>query len=183
VLLDELPCRQRDMKLFALATGLRQADVMQLEWPQVDLERQTCWVDGEEAKADEDLHVSLNDVAQDVLRRQRGKHRARVFSYHGRPIAQVNTKAWRKALQWAGIENFRWHDLRHTWASWLVQHGTHSMSYRRSAAGSRQRWYGATPTWRQRRWPAIPQLPAVCSRRAKCASTTLRDEDGSTQQS
>ena len=34
-----------------------------------------------------------------------------------------HTKAWKKALQRAGVQNFRWHDLRHTFASLLVSGG------------------------------------------------------------
>ncbi len=39
-------------------------------------------------------------------------------------MKQVNTKAWRQALARAGIEDVRWHDSRHTSASWLVHAGT-----------------------------------------------------------
>ena len=46
-----------------------------------------------------------------------------VFSYRGKRIKCLTTKAWYAALKRAGIENFRWHDLRHTWASWLIQEG------------------------------------------------------------
>jgi integrase len=60
----------------------------------------------------------------DVVRAQRGKHRTHVFTYEGQPIKQVSTQAWYLALKRAGIEDFRWHDLRHTWASWHVQSGT-----------------------------------------------------------
>jgi integrase len=53
-----------------------------------------------------------------------GTHPTHVFTCHWKPIKQVSTKAWYAALAAAGIEDFRWHDLRHTWASWHVQNGT-----------------------------------------------------------
>lgn len=123
-LLSELPVHQRDITLFALATGLRQSNVVTLTWPQVDLQRKTAWIPGDKAKGKEDIHVSLSQMSVEVLQRQLGKHDEFVFTYAGKPITQVNTKAWRSALKRTGIENFRWHDLRHTWASWLVQNGT-----------------------------------------------------------
>lgn len=123
-LLKELPFHQRDITLFALSTGLRQANVIELAWEQVDLKRCTAWIPGDKAKGKEDIHISLSQFSVELLQRQLGKHKERVFTYAGKPIGQVNTKAWRSALKRAGIENFRWHDLRHTWASWLVQSGT-----------------------------------------------------------
>jgi integrase len=59
-----------------------------------------------------------------IVRQRLGKHPTHVFSYRGKPITEVSTKAWYVALEKAGIEDFRWHDLRHTWASWHVQAGT-----------------------------------------------------------
>ncbi|MBI5917770.1 MAG: site-specific integrase [Nitrosomonadales bacterium] len=77
-----------------------------------------AWIHLDQAKAWKAILVPLNSVAMGVLLRQVGKHPARVFSWHGKPVA------WTGALKRAGIEDFRWHDLRHTWASWLAQQGT-----------------------------------------------------------
>ena len=123
-LLRELPAHQRDVVLFTLATGLRQSNVLRLEWSHVNLESGHAWVDADQSKNRRPIAVPLNSKALEVLRRQIGKHPARVFTYAGRPLDRANTHAWQKALKRAGIENFRWHDTRHTWATWHRQAGT-----------------------------------------------------------
>ena len=122
-LVKELPEHLAEMVRFTLATGLRQANVTGLEWSQVDMDKEYAWIHPDQAKARKPIPVPLSEKAMQVLRRQGGKHPARVFTYLGKPVREVNTKAWRNALERAGIANFRWHDLRHTWASWHVQIG------------------------------------------------------------
>ena len=86
--------------------------------------RRVAWIHPDQAKARRAIPVPLNAEAVLLIRRQIGKHATHVFSYRGARVVQVNTKAWYAALKRAGIVEFRWHDLRHTWASWHVQNGT-----------------------------------------------------------
>jgi integrase/thioredoxin reductase len=123
-LLAVLPAHLADMATFSLATGLRRSNVTGLQWSQVDLVRRLAWIHPDQAKARKAIAVPLNAEAVLIIRRQIGKHQTHVFSYKGNTIYQVSTKTWYTALKKSGIENFRWHDLRHTWASWHVQQGT-----------------------------------------------------------
>jgi integrase len=123
-LLAALPAHLVAMARFSLETGLRQANVSGLRWSQVDLSRRCAWIHPDQAKARKAIAVPLTAAAVVVIRQQIGKCETHVFSYRGRSIRQVNTKAWRAALKRVGIADFRWHDLRHTWASWHVQSGT-----------------------------------------------------------
>lgn len=112
------------MTAFSLATGLRKSNVTGLCWSQIDLLRRLAWIHPDQSKTRKAIAVPLNADALRVLSLQIGKHPLRVFSYKGEPVAQVTTAAWYKALKRCGIDDFRWHDLRHTWASWHVQNGT-----------------------------------------------------------
>lgn len=123
-LLAELPEHLQDMVTFSLATGLRQANVAKLRWDQIDLERRVLWIHFDESKNKRPLGVNLSETAMEVLHRQVGKHPSRVFTYLGKPVRYTNTRSFRQGLKRAEIENFRWHDLRHTWASWHAQAGT-----------------------------------------------------------
>jgi len=123
-LLAELPEHLADMAAFSLATGLRASNVTGLQWTEVDLARRLAWVHPDQAKARKAIPVPLNAEAVSLVRKQLGKHLTHVFSFRGKPITQVSTKAWYGALERAGVSNFRWHDLRHTCAIWHVQSGT-----------------------------------------------------------
>ena len=108
---------------FALATGCRAREITGLEWNRVDLKRGTAWLD--HTKNGTPRGVPLNVDAVRVLAGQVGKHPIFCFTYKGEPIGwELTNSAWKTALAKAGIENFRFHDLRHTWASWHRQSGT-----------------------------------------------------------
>jgi integrase len=123
-LIAALPEHLGPMVAFALATGLRRYNVTHLEWTAVNMRRKIAWVHADEAKGGRTLSVPLNDSALAVLRAQRGKHKRIVFPYQGRAMARQGEATWEAACKAAGLKNFRWHDLRHTWASWHVQAGT-----------------------------------------------------------
>ena len=116
-LLAALPKHLADMAAFPLATGLRRGNVTGLQWSQVDLVRRLAWIHPDQAKARKAIAVPLNAEAVLIIRKQAGTHATHVFSFRGKPITQVSTKALSAALEKAGIDDFGWHDLRHTWAS------------------------------------------------------------------
>lgn len=120
-LLKLLPAHSADLARFAVATGLRRSNVTGLTWDRVDLRRRTAFVPGSQAKAGRGIPVALNADAIAVLKRWKGRDEKWVFVFRGKRITQVATKAWRRACREAGLEGFRFHDLRHTWASWQVQ--------------------------------------------------------------
>lgn len=135
----ELPAHMKPMAAFALATGLRQANVLRLEWKRVDLDTQRVWFEAADMKADEALGIDLSEDAVKVLEGQKGKHAEWVFPFRGKPVGEIKT-AFMAACVRAGVgkvtvvedddgkhtkyEGFTWHGFRHTFATWHKQNGT-----------------------------------------------------------
>jgi len=110
---------------FAVATGLRSGPIRAMEWKQVDLENRVAMVRVSQSKNAKALRVPLGDRAMAVLEDCKGRHSRRVFTKGGKPVPrEMVNRAWRRACTEAGLEGLRFHDLRHTWASWHVQQGT-----------------------------------------------------------
>lgn len=122
-LLDALPAHLVAPTVVALSTGLRRSRCMGLRWDQVDMDRRVVLIDGDEMKNGEDHGIPLSDIAFEAISEQRGKHERFVFTYNGRGFKRPGTATWNNALAEAKIEDFRWHDLRHTWASMMTQAG------------------------------------------------------------
>ncbi len=137
-LMAELPEHLAAMERVSLATGPRQRNVVELEWSQVDMDRRCAWIFADQAKGARGIALALNSEPMAVLRQQPRIHK-RVFLYKGRPVSPVNNHAWRKALRRAGIENFRLHDLRSTWATWHRQAGIALIGCKSSELGAQVR--------------------------------------------
>ena len=125
-LLAPSPQWLQEIIVFALNTGLRQGEILNLQWPQVDLFRKTLTLLEQKNKSKDTL--PLNDSAIKVLKARAKVRQIRnshvFYNGHGKKIAARNLlRAYYSAVKNAELKALRFHDLRHTWATRLVQAG------------------------------------------------------------
>lgn len=113
--------------LLAVNTGVRRGELLQLRWRDVDLQRRLLTVRGEGAKTGQTRHVPLNSESVDVMKAWRPvafEPDSYVFggALASQPLVAIR-KSWTNVLKAAKVKGFRFHDLRHTFASKLVMAG------------------------------------------------------------
>jgi len=108
---------------FSATTGLRTRAIQLLTWNWI--QKDGVRLPPEVMKSKKWLVIPLSQTAWHILAEQWGQHPEYVFTYKGKPFTtQFTNTAWVKACKRAGIPGTRFHDLRHSWASWHVQRGT-----------------------------------------------------------
>ena len=121
--------KNKDLKLvvlMALSTGARRMEVWGLSWGDVDLESGRIVFN--RTKNNEKRGVRLTGQVLDLLRRKRASLRVKssslIFPSKSSPEKPCNFRlVFIRALKDAGLEDFRWHDLRHTTGSYLAMQG------------------------------------------------------------
>jgi len=115
-LCDHLPHHAVLLVKFAVLTGMRAGEILNLTWDKVNLKQRIIKLGAEDTKTSEPRVIYLNDKVLDILNeaaKVRGFGHNRVFTHKGRPIASIKT-CFKTACRKAGIDNLRFHDLRHT---------------------------------------------------------------------
>jgi integrase len=108
----------------ALHTGMRRSEQYQCDWSWVDVDRRVLTVP--RSKHGEKRRVYLNDdaVAALIVLWRFSEGRGRIFAHLYTSAKTIGAREWfAMVLRKAGIANFHWHDLRHTFASLLVMAG------------------------------------------------------------
>lgn len=114
------------MVLLSLHTGLRRGELFSLRWDNINFDRAILTVRGDTAKSGKTRYIPLNAQALQILKDWRKRYEGNDWIFAnaktGESFGHVKT-AWTKILTSAKIENFRWHDMRHHFASKLVMAG------------------------------------------------------------
>jgi integrase len=118
-----------DFILLALNTGMRRTEILQLENHRIDLNEKRIHLDGSQTKNGKRRVIPLNNAALLAINNriksnhEKGITGTRLFlQRNGKPVVQINT-AFTNAVRKTTIQDFRLHDLRHTFASWLISEG------------------------------------------------------------
>ena len=128
-LLPDLPEGQfvdylRPMILLSLNTGARQGELVKLRWDAVDLDNAVITFHGDTTKSGATRHIPLNSEALETLKRWHAQSVGSIVfaGRAGDELVEIKT-AWNNLLKKAKITAFRWHDMRHHFASRLVMAG------------------------------------------------------------
>jgi integrase len=125
-LANALPEPYRAASRFAVTTGLRRANVFGLTWRNLSVQGglTVATFAQQVMKNGLPFAIPLSPTAQAVIKAQMGKHPELVFPRpDGGRVCDIPPGMWKKTLAEAKLSDLRWHDLRHTWASWLRQSG------------------------------------------------------------
>ncbi|MEQ8909397.1 MAG: site-specific integrase [Vicingaceae bacterium] len=108
---------------FALLTGLRSSNVLGLRWEQIDFESGLMnFKIKSNIPGGKRFSLPITNDIKRLLSDLQPKEQGFIFMYKGKPMKSVQT-SFKRALKRAKIEDFRFHDLRHTAATWLLQEG------------------------------------------------------------
>jgi len=118
-----VPPRIEPLITVALQTGLRKGELLKLEWSDVDFDQKIILV--KNTKSKRRRYVPMNALVVEKLKSlPSAKDSPYVFiDPNSKEAIKDIERAWRKTLKLGKIERFRFHDLRHTFASRLVQMG------------------------------------------------------------
>lgn len=126
-LFRSLPQYLAKMALFAVNTGCREQEVCGLRWewevPIPELNTIVFIIPANVVKNREDRLVVLNKVARAVIEEMRGINPEYVFTYRGRPLRNMNNRAWKNGRETVGLKQVRVHDLKHTFGRRLRSAG------------------------------------------------------------
>ena len=104
----------------------RLLDSLNLNWDKINFANKMAIVTGDIAKSGRGRSLPLSDDAINLIK-ERMKYQVSPYVFHsgtGKLRDDISRRDFKRALQRANIKNFRFHDLRHTWASWHIQRGT-----------------------------------------------------------
>lgn len=113
------------MIILSLNTGIRRGEIYSLKWENVNFDRSTLTIEGAYAKSGNTRHIPLNSEALSVLKAWRKQTNTIDLVFPNKDGEKFNTvkKGWEAILEKSGIKEFRWHDMRHHFASKLVMAG------------------------------------------------------------